>query len=130
VRETLNVLVAKDCDDSYAMAEVLLKDESLARPRTGLEAIDLIKERRFDVILMDIHMSGLDGYGAIRAIREWETSTANARTPIVVMSSDDVRTQTRHAAHSGCSGRLRKQVRPRKCWTFERRVHRSTSAAR
>jgi CheY-like chemotaxis protein len=81
VRETLNVLVVEDCDDSYALAEMLLKDESLTRARTGLEAIDLIKERRFDVILMDIHMPGLDGYGAIRAIREWETSTATPAHP-------------------------------------------------
>ena len=111
--ETLNVLVAEDCDASYALAEVLLKEDSLTRARTGLEAIDLVKERRFDLIFMDIHMPGMDGYGAIRAIREWETSTANARTPIVVMSSDDVGTQTRHAAQSGCSGFLRKPVRSR-----------------
>jgi len=81
VRETLNVLVVEDCDDSYALAEMLLKDESLTRARTGLEAIDLIKERRFDVILMDIHMPGLDGYGAIHAIRDWEASTATPARP-------------------------------------------------
>jgi CheY-like chemotaxis protein len=111
--ETLNVLVAEDCDDSYALAEVLLKDEALTRARTGLETIDLVKERRFDLIFMDVHMPGMDGYGAIRAIREWETSTANARTPIVVMSSDEVGTQIRYAAQSGCSAFLRKPVRAR-----------------
>jgi len=111
--ESLRILVAEDNDDAYALAEVLLKSESLARAKTGLEAIDLAKDHRFDVIFMDVHMPGMDGYGAIRAIREWETHTANARTPIVVLSSDEIAVQTRHAAESGCSGFLRKPVRPR-----------------
>jgi len=109
--EALSVLVAEDCDESFALAQLLLRKEMLTRARTGLEAIDLVKERRFDVILMDIHMPGMDGYGAIRAIREWETHTANAHTPIVVLSSDEIDTQSRGAAESGCSGFLRKPVR-------------------
>jgi len=112
-QEVLNVLVAEDCDQSYALAELLLRKELLTRARTGLEAIDMVKERRFDVIFMDVHMPGMDGYGAIRAIREWETRTANARTPIVLLSSDEIGTQARGAAESGCSGFLRKPVKPR-----------------
>ena len=69
-----------------------------------------MKARRFDVVLMDIHMPGLDGYKAIRSMRDWETKTGNARTPIVVLSSDDLDTQMRSAAHSGCSGFLRKPL--------------------
>ena len=36
------------------------------RARDGLEALDMMKSHRFDVVLMDIHMPGLDGYKAIR----------------------------------------------------------------
>jgi len=112
-QEVLNVLVAEDCDESYALAELLLRKEMLTRAKTGLEAIDRVRERRFDVIFMDVHMPGMDGYGAIRAIREWETRTANARTPIVLLSSDEISSQARGAAESGCSGFLRKPVKPR-----------------
>lgn len=107
----LSILVAEDCDENFALTAVLLQSESVRRARTGLEAIDLVKERRFDVVLMDIHMPGMDGYQAIRAIREWETCTSNARTPIVVFSADDLATQAREAAQAGCSGFLRKPVR-------------------
>lgn len=127
--ETLNVLVAEDCDDSYALAEMLLRNERLTRANTGLEAIDLAKERRFDIIFMDVHMPGMDGYGAIRSIREWETSTGNARTPIVVMSSDEIGTQTRNAAQSGCSGFLRKPVRPRDMFDLLDRLRAARSPA-
>jgi CheY-like chemotaxis protein len=56
-------------------------------------------------------MPGMDGYAAIHAIRDWETQTGNARTPVVVLSSDDLETQRRSAARAGCSGFLRKPLR-------------------
>lgn len=107
----LSVLVAEDCDESFALTQLLLQRENVERARTGPEAVDLVKEHRFDVVFMDIHMPGMDGYQAIRAIREWETYTSNARTPVVVLSSDDLTTQAHEAAQSGCSGFLRKPLR-------------------
>jgi CheY-like chemotaxis protein len=109
--DTLNILLTEDSDDSYALTELLLRNESLWRARNGLEAIDIVKTRRFDVVFMDIHLPGMDGYSTIRAIRDWETLTGNARTPIVVLSSDDLETQRRSAAQAGCSGFLRKPMR-------------------
>jgi CheY-like chemotaxis protein len=107
----LSILVAEDCDESFALTQLLLQRENVERARTGQEAVDLVKEHRFDVVFMDIHMPGMDGYQAIRAIREWETYTSNARTPVVVLSSDDLTTQAHEAAQSGCSGFLRKPLR-------------------
>jgi CheY-like chemotaxis protein len=109
----LNILVAEDSDESFVLTEILLQRESVWRAQNGVEAIDLVKKRRFDVVFMDVHMPGMDGYQAIRSIRDWETQTGNARTPIVVLSSDDLDTQTRSAAHAGCSGYLRKPLNHR-----------------
>jgi CheY-like chemotaxis protein len=106
----LNILVAEDSDESFMLTGILLQKESVWRARDGLEAVDMMKARRFDVVLMDIHMPGMDGYKAIRSVRDWETQTGNARTPIVVLSSDDLDTQMRSAAQSGCSGFLRKPL--------------------
>ena len=106
----LSVLVAEDSDESFVLTGILLQRELVWRARDGQEALDMMKARRFDVVLMDIHMPGLDGYKAIRAMRDWETQTGNARTTIVVLSSDDLDTQMRSAAHSGCSGFLRKPL--------------------
>ena len=109
----LNILVAEDSDESFVLTEILLQRESVWRAQNGVEAIDLVRKRRFDVVFMDVHMPGMDGYQAIRSIRDWETQTGNARTPIVVLSSDDLDTQTRSAAQAGCSGYLRKPLNNR-----------------
>ena len=109
-RTGLSVLVAEDSDESFVLTGLLLQNEAVWRARDGLEALDMMKSRRFDVVLMDIHMPGMDGYKAIRSMRDWETQTGNARTPIVVLSSDDLDTQMRSASLSGCSGFLRKPL--------------------
>jgi len=106
----LNILVTEDSDDSYALSELMLRNENVWRARNGEEAIEMVKQQRFDIVVMDIHMSGMDGYTAIREIRDWETRTANARTPIVILSSDDLETQRQRAARAGCSGFLRKPL--------------------
>ncbi len=106
----LQILIVEDCDESFALTERMLRGESVERARTGLEALDRVRGRRYDVIFMDIHMPGINGYESIREIRAWETGSGHARTPIVVFSSDDVSTQMRQAARSGCSAFLRKPV--------------------
>ena len=111
-RNGLSVLVAEDSDESFVLTSILLQKETVWRARDGLEALEMMKARRFDVVLMDIHMPGLDGYKAIRAMRDWEAETGNARTPIVVLSSDDLDTQMRCVAQAGCSGYLRKPLDP------------------
>jgi CheY-like chemotaxis protein len=108
---SLNVLLTEDCDESYALSELMLRNESVWRARNGPEAIEMVKKQRFDIVLMDVHMGGMDGYTAIEAIRDWETQTGNARTPIVILSSDDLETQRQSAARSGCTGFLRKPLR-------------------
>ncbi len=48
---------------------------------SGYEAIELAKEKKPDVITMDIHMPGIDGYIATRKIME------TIPTPIIIVSS-------------------------------------------
>jgi CheY-like chemotaxis protein len=107
----LAILVAEDNDESFALTEAELQDERVSRAHDGPQALRMIQKQRFDVVFMDVHMPGMDGYQVIRSMREWETQTGNARTPIVVLSSDDLETQRRSAAECGCSGFLGKPLR-------------------
>ena len=49
----------------------------------GRSGLELIKSRKFDLVLSDIKMHGIDGYQLISAVKK---SGLNKRTPIVVMT--------------------------------------------
>ncbi len=106
----LNILVAEDNDESFVLTEMVLENEHVWRARDGQDALEMIQNQRFDVVFMDVHMPGMNGYEVIRSMRDWETRTGSVRTPLVVLSSDDVETQQRSAAEFGCSGFLKKPM--------------------
>lgn len=108
----LNLLVSEDSQDSYALLEVFLQSEghTLARAWNGRQAVEMAQAKKYDLVLMDVHMPLLDGYAAAREIRTWETLNGLPRVPIVVLSADRLETQTRKGAMAGCSGYLEKPV--------------------
>lgn len=53
----------------------------------GLEAVEAVKERPFDVILMDVQMPIMGGFEATGKIREWECSQGSHRTPIIALTA-------------------------------------------
>jgi len=54
----------------------------------GLECLSLMKQKKFDLVLMDLQMPVMDGYEATLAIRSGETGALNAGIPIVVVTAD------------------------------------------
>jgi PAS domain S-box-containing protein len=52
----------------------------------GVQAVDLFAAYKPDLIIMDVHMPGMDGYDATRRIRSLENG--NSRTPIIALSAD------------------------------------------
>jgi CheY-like chemotaxis protein len=54
----------------------------------GADAVVAVRSRRFDAILMDLQMPGMDGLEATRKIRELEAlDPALGRTPIIAWTA-------------------------------------------
>ncbi len=114
----LSVLVAEDNDINAMLARATLQKAGhrVEVVANGKAAVDAIvqggRRRRYDVVLMDLHMPVMDGMDAIAAIRRHEEEAGVAPIPIMVLSADS-QERTRHAvlAH-GASGFVTKPLDP------------------
>jgi DNA-binding NarL/FixJ family response regulator len=75
----------------------------------GLDAIDLARRRRPDVVLMDIRMPGLDGLEATRRIL---AEAAESPVSVLMLTTFDLNEYVYDALRAGASGFLLKDVLP------------------
>jgi|SRR5690606_18712506 len=75
----------------------------------GLEAIDLIKKQRFDIVLMDIQMPKLDGISALKIIKA-ENLTSS---PIIAISAYSNQADRDYFLSTGFDDFMAKPVSPK-----------------
>lgn len=82
----LKILIVEDNKINQMVTKKLLdKSEHTCKiAENGLEAIELVKKHKFDLILMDIHMPVLNGFDASKKIRE-----LGITTPIIALTASD-----------------------------------------
>lgn len=80
------ILIADDVDVNRELILNYLEDQDieLIQAQNGKQAIDLAKEIRPDLILMDMKMPEVDGYEASEKIR---TNTTTANIPIIAITA-------------------------------------------
>jgi PAS domain S-box-containing protein len=114
----LTVLVAEDNDINAMLAKATLRKaghrvDVVGNGKAAVEAVTgSARKRRYDIVLMDLHMPVMDGLDAIAAIRRYEEEVGAPPLPIMVLSADS-QEKTRHAvlAH-GASGFVTKPLDP------------------
>ena len=83
-----HVLIVEDHPVNQALARRMMNKLgcTFELATDGAEAIEALSRSRFDLVLMDCHMPGMDGCSATRVIRAGEAGTP-ARIPIVAMTA-------------------------------------------
>ncbi|MEO5771375.1 MAG: response regulator [Burkholderiaceae bacterium] len=94
-----HVLLAEDSAINAEIATALLHDLgcTVVRAVDGEEAVKRFREGRFDLVLMDCQMPGMDGFEATGQIRQFEaehsgapTLIARTRTPIIALTANSL----------------------------------------
>ena len=80
---------------------------------TGTDAVKAAADGVFDLLLTDIHMPGMDGIEAARAIRSAEAQSGRRRIPIVALTADVLEAGKHSCLEAGMDGFLTKPVNPR-----------------
>lgn len=71
------------------------------------EAIEQAKQEKFDLILMDVQLPGMDGLTATKIIKE---DFMNKDTPIVALTAYAMRGDKEKIETAGCDGYLTKPI--------------------
>ncbi len=106
----IRILVAEDVAGNVEVIERYLApfDVEIDHAANGEEAVRLFAERRYDLVLMDIKMPGVDGITAMHRINELARSGANPAVPIVAVTAHAFPEQVLSYLKKGFTGVLTK----------------------
>lgn len=103
------VLIAEDNPVNRELLRELLevRDCSVSEACNGQEALQMIEESMPDILLLDLGMPVLDGFGTIRRIRE---NAAFAKLPVLAVTAYAMRGDQEKIIDAGFDGYLSKPI--------------------
>lgn len=85
----------------------------------GVHGLEMLEQHGADVIITDINMPRMDGFGFIEAVRG---STPHRATPILVLTTESTPDKKARARNAGATGWIVKPFHPEKLVEAIRRV--------
>ena len=109
----LRLLLVEDVAVNRELVAALLApfDVDIETAENGVQAVDAMTDRAFDLVLMDVQMPVMDGLTATRAIRAL-SGTAGQTTPIVAMTANILPEQIEKCLAAGMDGHIGKPISP------------------
>ncbi len=110
-RREATILLVEDNEINQEVAKELLETTGLTveLANHGAEALNMVKNRRYDLILMDMHMPIMDGLEATRLVRQ----LPNCQTlPIIAMTANAFQEDRQECLNAGMNDFLAKPVDP------------------
>jgi signal transduction histidine kinase/CheY-like chemotaxis protein len=108
----LSVLLAEDNLINQKVGEKILASLGFRvdLAGNGAEAVNMAMRKRYDFILMDIHMPVMDGLTATREIRAWESSQGRERQKIIALTASVMQIDRDISSHAGMDDFLSKPI--------------------
>jgi len=113
------ILLVEDMEINREIVLMLLESTNLEIDcaENGLQAVEMFIEEpgRYEIIFMDVHMPGMDGYEATGQIRKYEEKlkseeNQHQRVPIVAMTANVFKEDIEHCINAGMDNHLGKPL--------------------
>jgi len=106
------ILVVEDNDMNMQLVEFLLEEGgyNLVKATSGEEALEIMRDANRtapDLILMDIHLPGMDGLSAVRAMKAGPRTSG---VPILALTAHAMRGDRDRFLEAGCDGYISKPI--------------------
>ncbi|MBV9404681.1 MAG: response regulator, partial [Acidobacteriaceae bacterium] len=126
----LRILVAEDNRVNQQLTLRLLekRGHTVILASNGLEALEVLKRERADLVLMDVQMPAMDGFQVTAAIREKEKTTRD-HLPIFAMTAYVLKEDQDRCFAAGMDGYIPKPIRPDELFAVIENLTPAASAA-
>ena len=119
-----HVLLAEDNPVNALVAEAALKKMGLTVElvEDGLQALASFRAAPPDLVLLDCQMPVMDGFEAVRRMREHEGEQGLPRTPVVALTANALQGDREHSLAAGMDDHLAKPFRDEELRAVLRRL--------
>ena len=102
------ILIAEDEENNYRYFEMILSKTraNIKHAKNGIDAVEICKNNKIDMVLMDIKMPEMDGLEATRQIREFKKEM-----PIIALTAYAMDNNEKTSLEAGCNAYMSKPVR-------------------
>lgn len=109
----MTVLVAEDHEINMKIISFMLEKLgcTVIKAANGIEAADLFRENRPDMVIMDLQMPEMDGFDATREIRSHERAMGWTAVPVSALSANSSEKDRTEAKNAGMNHFLTKPVK-------------------
>lgn len=103
------VLIADDKATSRELVRTVLENSGYAvvEAADGIEALRNARESKPDLIILDLHMPGMDGFGVVREIR---LDRELASTPVMALTASAMQGDRERALSAGFTSYIAKPI--------------------
>jgi CheY-like chemotaxis protein/HPt (histidine-containing phosphotransfer) domain-containing protein len=108
----LRILLAEDhpVNQELVLGILGIEGHAVTLAKNGKEAIEILQNGKFDVVLMDVQMPEVDGYQATAAIREQERHSGR-HIPIIAMTAHAMKGDREKCLAAGMDDYISKPIR-------------------
>jgi CheY-like chemotaxis protein len=112
-KRKFHILLAEDSPVNQLLATRLLEKHGhdVKVVASGRQALTMLGQETFDVVLMDVQMPEMDGLEATAAIRAREQSTGG-HLPIIAMTAHAMKGDRERCLQAGMDAYISKPIRP------------------